>query len=472
MKIMRAKQNKYIDLNQFPHNEKGKIIWSNCIGLTVEFIYNDKRHEIKILERISKDYFKIMLDDIVIEKAHTQKITGLMFDNLLYEPNYCYKVGDIVNEKIEILKQIQIERKTTKGKGIVKCKGYLCRCLRDEYEFTIEEADLKNGHGCPVCANHIIIKGINDIATTDPELASLFVNEDDAYHYSRRSDFKIWVKCPYCGTLKLMRIAELTGRGYVPCEKCSKGISYPNKFAHELFQQLSAQYIKYIYEYSPDWAGKLRYDNYIELLDGRKIIVEMDGGFHYAKNNDYLSQNDSHKNELAKKHGIEMIRVNCNYLKVGQRYNMIKTNLCNSLKDVFDLSDINWDKCNEIGISNKLIEVLNYYKTNPRLGLTEIARDCKISVPTLYEYLYTGEELSLCTYVRADPNRIKNSKPIAMYDSDLNFMGIYKSGKQISETFPELNLAHRQIRRCATDNKPYKGYIFKFVSYKEYQQAC
>ena len=340
------------------------------------------------------------------------------------------------------------------------------------YEFEIEEFDLKNGRGCPVCVNHIIVKGINDIGTTDPNLIPLFADENDAYRYSRSSDNKVKAKCPYCGSLKVMRIAELTKCGYVTCEKCSDGVSYPNKFAHELFRQLRKQYKNYQSEYSPIWAGKLRYDNYVELLNGDKIIVEMDGGYHYAKSYNYLTKNDLHKNDLAKQHDIRMIRVNCNYLKVGQRYDMIKTNLFIALKDIFDLSDVDWDKCNEMAISNKLIEVLNYYQNNPKLGLQEIARDCKVSMPTLYEYLYTGEELGLCTYIRADSNRIKNSKPIAMYDLNMNLIGIYKSGKQISELFSNLDFKERQIRKCATNNKPYKNYIFRFATYEEYQQFC
>lgn len=463
---MKAKQDKYIDLNQFVYNKQGKISWKDCVGLTVEFFYNDKRHEIKILERVKKDYLKIILDDTVIEKVHTTKITNLTFDKLLYEPNYYYNIGDIIDEKLEVLKQYHIQRKTT------KTKVYLCRCLNDGYEFTIAEFDLRNGHGCPVCANHIIVKGVNDIGTTDPELTKLFVDENDAYCHSRGSDARVEVICPYCGTKKIMRIAELSKYGYVTCERCSDGVSYPNKFAHELFRQLSKQYKDYQSEYRPIWAGKLRYDNYVELLDGNKIIVEMDGGYHYAKNYDYLTKNDSYKDELAKKHEIKIIRINCNYLKVGQRYDMVKTNLSEALKDIFDLSDVNWDKCNEIGISNKLIEVINYYKNNPKLALFEIARDCKISMPTLYEYLYTGEELGLCTYIRNDPNRIKNSKPIAMYDLQMNLIGIYKSGKQISELFTELDLKHRQIRNCANNNKTYKNYIFRFATYEEYQRYC
>lgn len=467
---MKAKQNKYIDLNQFPHNQQGKIVWNDCIGLVVEFYYNDKSHKIKFLERINKDYFKIMLDDIIIEKSHTSKITGLMFDNLLYKPNYLYNVGEIINGKLEVLEQRQIQRKTTQGKGSVNLKAYLCQCLMDGYKFVTTEYDLKNGHGCPVCANHTIIKGINDIGTTDSELVYLFVDENDAYCHCRSSNEKVYVRCPYCGTIKKMSINELTMRGYVTCDICSDGISYPNKFSHELFKQLSKQYLEYVSEYSPSWVGKLRYDNYIKLPDGREVIVEMDGGFHYNDRHENIIKNDLYKDKLAKEHGISMIRINCNYFRVGQRYSIIKTNLIASLKDLFDLSNVDWDKCNEMATSSKLIEVLNYYHDNPKLGLREIAKDCNISMATLYEYLYIGEEMGLCTYIRADSNRIKNSKPIAMYDLNMNLIGIYKSGKQITELFPELKFSHRQIRKCATSNKPYKNYIFRFATYEEYQQ--
>ena len=198
----------------------------------------------------------------------------------------------------------------------------------------------------------------------------------------------------------------------------------------------------------------------------------MDGGFHYNGKYNNLIKNDIYKNEMAEKHGITMIRVNCNYLKVGQRYDMVKTNLLEALRDIFNLTDVDWDRCNEAGISNKLIDVLNYYQNNPRLSLPEIANNYKISIPTLYEYLYTGEKMGLCSYVRNDPNRIRNSKPISMYDFNMNLIGVFKSSKQISESFPELEFNPRQIRACATKNKTYKNYIFKFATYEEYQNAC
>lgn len=96
---MKAKQDKYIDLNQFVH-KNGKISWDDSIGIVAEFFYNGERHEVEILEKIKKDYFKIRVDDVVLEKAHRDKIKKLMFSKLFYKPNYFYDVGDTVNKYV------------------------------------------------------------------------------------------------------------------------------------------------------------------------------------------------------------------------------------------------------------------------------------------------------------------------------------------------------------------------------------
>lgn len=465
---MKAKQDKYIDLTQFPHNDKGQISWKNSVGTVAEFFYNGERHELEILDRINKDYLEIRVDDVVIDKAHTSKITGLMFDNVFYKPDYFYKIGDVVNGLL-IVAQTSIKRKTTKGTGKVNAKAYNVKCTKDGYEFVNEEWNLKNGHGCPVCSSKIVVKGINDIATTDPNLIALFSNVKDAYKYTRSSMECILVKCPYCGFEKKMTISELTNCGYVTCDKCSDGISYPNKFAHELFNQINSQYEEYQFEYSPDWAGRYRYDNYIKLSDGTKFIVEMDGGFHYLNRNKELHVHDAEKDALCKEHGIKVIRIDCNYIKTHRRYEHVKQNIINGLSDYFDLSCVDWDKCNDAGISNFLFEVIEYYNNNQKLGLDDIAKHFGISTATMYSYMYIGEDLGLCTYVRADSNRIKNSKPVSMFDVDGGLIGIFKSAKRIEEAFPEKNFKHRSIRESIHKGVPYKGYVFKFATFEEYQ---
>lgn len=465
---MKAKQDKYIDLMQFPHNGKGQISWKDSVGTVAEFFYNGERHELEILEKVRSDYFKIRVDDIVIDKAHTSKITGLMFEKLFYKPNYLYDVGSVINNLV-ILQQTTMKRSSKRGCGVVHVKAYKCKCLTDNYEFVTQEQDLKNGHGCPVCCGRTVVKGINDIATTNPELVCVFVNKEDAYRHTRSSTSRVFVRCPYCGFEKEMVVAELTNCGYVTCDKCSDGISYPNKFAHELFSQINSQYEEYQFEYSPDWAMRYRYDNYIKLSDGTEFVVEMDGGFHYLDSNKELYVHDAEKDALCKEHGIKVIRIDCNYIKTHGRYEHVKQNVINGLSDYFDLSYVDWDRCNDAGLSNFIFEVIEYYNNNQKLGLDDIAKHFGISMATMYSYMYIGEDLGLCTYVRADSNRIKNSKPVSMFDVDGNLVGIFKSAKRIEEAFPKKNFRHRSIRKAIHKGVPYKGYVFKFVTFEEYQ---
>ena len=469
--IARNKQEKYIDLNQFVY-KNGKISWVDNVGNVVEFFNNGERHELEILERINKNFLKIRVDDAIVDNAHITKIKNLTFEKMFYKPKYFFNVGDIVNNKCEVVEKFSTERRdSTSKKGTTTQKAYKCRCLKDNYLFTISESELKAGHGCPVCCNQKVISGVNDVATTDPDLIKYFVNQEDAKKYSRNSGKQLDFKCLTCGSIKNMRIADLTKNNGVFCSKCSDGISYPNKFAHEMFSQLSGQYVKYETEYSPEWFEDVRYDNYIVLNDGTKLLVEMDGGYHYHKNEKFKNKNDDVKTSAALNHGFVVIRVNCNYDKVENRFDYIKNNTMISLGEYFDLSNVDWNKCNEKGIANKLVDVLAFYESHPKLGLEEIAENCHISMPTLYGYLQVGEKIGLCKYKRADSNRIKNSKPVSMHDMNGNFIGNFKSAKQVSETFPELNFSDRQIRKSISENKTYKGHKFNFVSYEEYQAS-
>ena len=460
---MKAKQDKYIDLMQFPHNGKGQISWKDSVGTVAEFFYNGERHELEILERINKNHLKIRVDDIVIEKAHPDKITKLMFKNLFYKPNYDYDVGATINNLV-ILEQCIVKRNG------VNAKAYRVKCLVDGYEFVSNEINLRNGHGCPVCSSTIVVKGINDIATTDPRLAKLFVDKNDTYKYSRKSDAEVIVECPNCHCRKTMKISQLTLLGHVSCNMCSDGVSYPNKFAHELFSQLSGQYIEYKYEYSPDWAKTYFYDNYIKLYDGREIVVEMDGGFHYKDGyyKNFKPTNDAAKDELCKENDIIMIRINCDYIQVDSRFEYIKTNTEHSLNSYFDLSHVDWDKCDVAGNSSLFKQVINYYNHNKKVSLHDIASHFDINIETLYRYLRSAERLGMCTYIRNDQNRINNSQPIAMYTLDGDLIGIYKSTRIIEESFPEKDFRRESIRQNMHMNKPYKGYVFKPASYEEY----
>lgn len=372
-------------------------------------------------------------------------------------PNYIYNIGDVVNNSI-ILEQLYI--KENNGNGYRR-KHYKCKCLKDGYEYIFKESELKRGKKCPRCIC---------FATTDPNVVKFLLDKEDGYRYTRGSNKHIWVVCPFCGHKKLIKIEDLIYNGDISCPRCSDGLSYPNKFAYNVFEQINEQYQEYHSEYSPNWAGQMRYDNYIVLKDGRKIFVEMDGGFHYNDYGKRSAQNDTIKDVLAEEHGIKVIRINCFYNKITERFELVKNGFMNALKEYFDLSYVNWDSANEAGVSSRLVEVINYYNEHLFVTNQQIADHFHAHVITIRHYLTVGEKIGLCTYIRYDPNRYKTSIPLVLYDSDYNIIGVFMSARYMAEKMVDKGFCTSSIKECARLGRPYKGYIIERITWEEYER--
>lgn len=463
------KANKYIDFNQFPKDEKGRISWKNSVGITVEFFYYNEKHILKILEHgnPNTNHIKVKVDDMQPEIIDIQKLKHLYFDYLFYKPNYFYNVGDVINNVV-ILEQLYIESEHKSKHG--KTKHYKCKCLKDGYEYIVSESDFKKSNGCPVCAGKRVFVGYNDLATTNPEIIKFLSDKEDGYKYTKGSHKSILVECTCCGYKKYMKVEELVYNGGLLCPKCSDGLSYPNKFAYNVFEQLYEQYASYDSEYSPDWAGRMRYDNHIVLKDGRELIVEMDGGFHYNEYGKWVAQNDVIKDSLAEEHGIKVIRVNCFYNQITNRFKLIKDNFINELKQYFDLSCVDWKLADSVGVSNRLIEVVNYYNEHPFTPIEQIAKHFHLSYCTIRNYLVTGGEIGLCKYIKNDLiNRSKTSIPLMLCKENGDYIGVYMSARQMANEFKNENFVSGTISQYARLGRPYKGYIIKRIAWDEYE---
>lgn len=459
------KANKYIDLDQFQKDKNGRISWKNSVGLTVEFFYYNEKHIMEIID-YGNNSIKIKIDDMLPEVVDIQKVKNLYFDELFYRPSYIYNVGDIVDGVI-VLEQLYIKSEHRKQCG--KSKHYKCKCLNDGYEYIISEYELKKSKGCPVCIGKRVFVGVNDLATTNPDMMKFLLDKEDGHRYTRGSHKYIWTVCPYCGYKKLMQIESLVCNGGISCKKCGDGLSYPNKFAYNVFEQLKNQYITYNPEYSPCWAGRMRYDNYIMLKDGKELIIEMDGGFHYNEYGKRTVKNDYVKNVLAEEHGIKIIRVNCFYNQISNRFELIKDNFIHNLNKYFDLSNIDWDSANNAGVSNKLIEVVDYYNKHSFMSIQQIADHFNLSHCTIRNYIITGEELGLCEYIKNDNKRNKLLIPLILYNNNGDFIGVYTSAKQLANEFKDKDFVIGSIYEYSRLGKLYKGYIVKRITWDEYE---
>lgn len=188
-----------------------------------------------------------------------------------------------------------------------------CECLLDNYIWNPIPSNLSRGHGCPVCAGRIVVRGVNDMLTTCPEIEPFLVNKDDGYLYTKGSHKHIDFKCPYCGDIRNLEIKSVTTQGF-SCSVCGDGVSYPNKFARGLLKQLDVDDLHF--EYHPDWADKYFYDNYF-WYKGNAYILEMDGMFHYKDNTmsgmtkEEAQSIDNTKDNLAKQNNVTIIRIDC-----------------------------------------------------------------------------------------------------------------------------------------------------------------
>lgn len=96
------------------------------------------------------------------------------------------------------------------------------KCLKCGCEWQATASNRTRGKGCPVCGGNLVVPGINDIATTHPNILIAWDSEKNKEispkKYSAGSGKQIWWKCPVCGYGWKAAISNRTrGRG---CPRC------------------------------------------------------------------------------------------------------------------------------------------------------------------------------------------------------------------------------------------------------------
>lgn len=356
-------------------------------------------------------------------------------------------------------------------------KHYSCKEKIYKDEFWIWESSLIKGRGCSCCCTspQIIINGINDIVTIYPQSIKHFKNIEEAYTHTIYSSSKMIYKCPNCGYEKEITISDFFLQGF-SCKKCGDGVSYPNKFMLNVLEQLN---IDVEVEYSPDWIKPKRYDFYIPSIN---IIIEMDGSWH-IKDNQMNGQTkeesqfiDNEKDRLALENGIEVIRIDCDYGRLENRFEYIKQNILKNkeLNNLFSLNDIDWDSCDEYSCKNLVKEICEYWRihndiNNENVDTLLLSNIYKLSTGTISKYLNQGAKLKWCNY-DGDTERNKktiesNSIPIEMFKNGIS-LGVFKNAREISREYEKLGikLSNGHISNVASGKrKSHKGFTFKYA---------
>lgn len=187
----------------------------------------------------------------------------------------------------------------------------------------------------------------------------------------------------------------------------------------------------------------------------------MDGAFHYMK---YYNSNldlddtkriDKIKDNLAIDHGIEIIRINCFY----STKEFIKNNILESeLLKIFNLDNIDWNKCDKNAVSSLVVRVCEYYNNNNKPTVTEIAKVFGIQICTVSKYLYKGNDIGICNYrpFNKIPVMIKENDEFITFDT-MNDCKRYLIGKYDNITDSQMSWVFRKKKT------EYKNIQFKYL---------
>ena len=273
---------------------------------------------------------------------------------------------------------------------------------------------------CVVCHGKQVVKGFNDIATLDPEIASWFANKEETYIYTCHSNVKIEFICPTCGHHLKKSLNQVSKDRDVRCPVCKDGISYPNKLMYNIMLQIKDRLDFLDREYQPEWCKfpfrdyerQGIYDIYFGI-NGQQYIIEMDGALHYkdSKLSDLTIEEsqyiDKQKDKLAINNNILIIRIDCNYIGLEDRYEYIKKNICSSiLKDILPLHLIDFDEANRKSQQSLLVESCKMWDKGYRVQdiIEEIGiHKCNVSL-----YLKTGQKYGLCHNYSARESNIRS----------------------------------------------------------------
>ena len=198
----------------------------------------------KTQEEFEKE-LKLVLPNIQVIGKYTNTNTkihckcllhGSEFDalpiNMLHSHNGCRKCS---GEKLSQIKtkthdQFVIDLKNVNpnidvvGTYINTDEKVKVKCLIDGYEWNADPRKLLRGGMCPVCTNHKVMTGVNDLATIKPDLIKYFKNKIEATKYTVGSDKVVDIICPECGYENRIKIGNLSRFGF-SCNGC-----YENKY--------------------------------------------------------------------------------------------------------------------------------------------------------------------------------------------------------------------------------------------------
>lgn len=285
---------------------------------------------------------------------------------------------------------------------------YVYECLVCHCKDSKNITQVHKGVGCSVCARRKVVKGINDIATTDPWMIGFFQNIEDAYTYSSNSGKKLPVKCKYCGRNRNSPMSpnSIFRSHGVSCP-CKDKVSFPNKVIFAIMEQLKEK------------GEIIDFKRELKISDGHKNF-SIDMAFYDRKLHQYFVEMDSKfghgyevtggiakkdifdtlltdytKDELAEKYNAKMIRIQI--YKNEKEYVIEQLN--NSiLPKIVNFNLIDWDRVFRFAYGNIVKTICDYKKENPNAFSSETGKIFGLCKETISKYWQYGNSVGWCNF--------------------------------------------------------------------------
>lgn len=389
---------KKVFLDELPRNFRG-ILWNECIGKNIEFIYDEISGCIEVINFEKGSYLVLKYKDN-IKRMKTSDFVKCKIGSLInvISNDFILHIDEVIKDERRHLKIIGHERiKGNDGKRSRYCRY---SCMKCGYEGLVKESLLIKGNGCKCCANKVAVLEINTIWDTHKWLVDDFdLDEEFAKTHTYGTGDKGIFTCKYCKEKVEKGIDKVLRDHSVSCRCDSTGYSYPEKIMYSILKQMNFNFICEVGRSSLKWCGDYRYDFYLPSLD---MIIETHGLQHYeqisrGRTLKEEQENDRLKRELALSNGIKhYVELDCRYSDLEWIKNSISKSDLSSIFD--DLSKVDWLKCEEYALSNICKNICDMRLENPDYTTKKLQELTGYNYRTIRKALEFGAKIGWCKY--------------------------------------------------------------------------
>ena len=325
----------------------------------------------------------------------------------------------------------------------------------------------------------IIKPYVDDFYTLHKDLLIYLEHPEDTIGEATYNRKKYILICPECKIGKVeTTLAQLVINGF-SCPCCGNKGSYFNRFGHYLFNELHEEFES---EKCFNWCrfpnfkhrDKIYSGIYDFVIESKKLIVEMDGGLHKTgtstKSKDEVKYVDDMKTRLAIQNGYVIVRIDCSYGVVKDRFNIFKNNLLNSnLKDYYDLGSVDLEKLDVLANQNITKIISEYW--NQGYTIPEIVKLSTFCTSTVRTYLRKGTKIGWCSFDEGK-SRSRGYKIKVMQNN--NLVGLFESKakctKQVREKYHIIFDSDMIAKNINHKINNYKGLNFVKISNEEFRE--